>query len=162
MSKGKRRADLFAVRLVSVQPDLYRLVASLLPFSPEDVDDVVQNANLDLLAKQESYSPERPFLPFALSFAKTAVRTYILKKSRSRLVFSEEAMASAADLIAEESAISPDNLSTLKRLEICKTHLSERQKKFPHKQRGILPASPTCWRSPTPFSRARSGCSPLH
>lgn len=130
MSEGKRRADLFAVRLVSVQPDLYRLVASLLPFSPEDVDDVVQNANLDLLAKQESYSPERPFLPFALSFAKTAVRTYILKKSRSRLVFSEEAMASAADLIAEESAISPDNLSTLKRLEICKTHLSERQKKL--------------------------------
>ena len=130
MSEEKRRTDLFAVRLVSVQPDLYRLVASLLPFSPEDVDDVVQNANLDLLAKQESYSPERPFLPFALSFAKTAVRTYILRKSRSRLVFSEEAMDSAADLIAEESAISPDNLSTLKRLEICKSHLSERQKKL--------------------------------
>ena len=129
-NESKSRQTQFMAQLVAVQADLYRLVASLLPFSPEDVDDVVQNANLDLLAKQESYSPERPFLPFALSFAKTAVRTYILKKSRSRLVFSEEAMASAANLIAEESAISPDNLSTLKRLEICKTHLSERQKKL--------------------------------
>jgi RNA polymerase sigma-70 factor (ECF subfamily) len=57
------------VRLLSVhQDELFRYVFALMP-NEEDARDVVQETSVALCRKFADYDPDKPFLPWAFSFA---------------------------------------------------------------------------------------------
>jgi RNA polymerase sigma-70 factor, ECF subfamily len=55
--------------------------------------DVLQDTNIDLWSKAGEFDFERPFLPWAFAFARQRVMAFRKSQSRSRLLFSDAAMA---------------------------------------------------------------------
>jgi len=98
----------FVELLTSHQIDLFAYVNTLLVGSP-DVDDIVQEATLDLWARKDKYDHERPFLPWAFAFAFQRVLAYRKTKQRSRIIFSDEFLNSISEAYMETAG----NASTL-------------------------------------------------
>ena len=83
----------FMQRLVDVQTELYCFVSTVMGSNKSDVSDVVQETNRALIEHADGYDVARPFLPWALGFAKNQVLCHYKKCKRDRLVFDEELMA---------------------------------------------------------------------
>jgi RNA polymerase sigma-70 factor (ECF subfamily) len=81
----------FVDLLTSHQPAMYSYICALL-MGDSGAADVLQDTNLDLWARAEDYDDDRPFLPWAFGFARQRVMAYRKTRSRSRLVFGEEAI----------------------------------------------------------------------
>lgn len=96
--------EVFMKRLTDVQQDLLHFVAGALVVYPDDVKDVVQNINYSLISHAKEYRVDLPFLPWAISFAKTQIRIYVQKRQREKLVFDDELLDSY-----EKSAFSTDS-----------------------------------------------------
>ncbi len=79
----------FVEMLTGHQRKLYAYICTLM-FGDSGAADVLQDTNLDLWARAGEYDFERPFLPWALAFARQRVLAYRKSRSRSRLVFSDE------------------------------------------------------------------------
>ncbi len=67
-------------------------------FGDSAAADMLQETNLHLWAQADSYDFDRPFLAWAFGFARQRVMAYRKTCSRSRLVFSDEAI----DLLNEQ------------------------------------------------------------
>jgi len=67
--------------------------------------DILQNTNLSLWAKAKNYDPSRPFLPWALTFARYEVLAFIRDSKRDRHAFNSNVVElmidTAADMIEE-------------------------------------------------------------
>lgn len=96
--------------LTESQSALYAFVCTLLGGSSGSYD-VLQETNMVLWEKADDFDVSRPFLPWALQFARLQVLAYRKRMQRDRLMFSTELM----ELL--ESELHPSELDTNVRLE---------------------------------------------
>lgn len=119
-------------QLVLAQSDLNAYVSTMLPFHRGDVADIVQETNLALLAAQKRYDPSRPFMPWAMVFAKHQVQAYLRDAGRERVLFSSETVDALSEIYADDSvretAMTDEKLNLLKRLELCREKLKDRDR----------------------------------
>ncbi len=93
----------FAQLLAANQDVLLWFIKALLPGSP-DVDDILQNTNLVLWRKQESFRAGTSFLKWARAVARWEVRAWLSKARRHNwLVINDELAEAIADTIEQES-----------------------------------------------------------
>lgn len=97
------RSTQFIQLLTSHQPNLYAYISALM-LGDSAVPDVLQETNLHLWSQANQYDFDRPFLPWALGFARQRVMAFRTLSSRSKLVFNDAAL----DLI-DEKFTSPVN-----------------------------------------------------
>ncbi len=71
------------------QNEVRRYVFMLLP-SKTDADDVLQETSASLWSKFDEYDSSRPFVAWAVRFARIEVLRFRQKQSREKLVFSDE------------------------------------------------------------------------
>src|SRR5438445_5692787 len=93
----------FLLLLTSHQSTLYAAITAMLG-GAEGAQDVLQETNVVLLEKAGEYDVARPFVPWALAFARFQVLAWRKRQSRDRLVLNEELFAALADRLAVESA----------------------------------------------------------
>ncbi len=108
--------------LVTHQEVLRAFVGAALSCFPDDIDDVVQNANLAVIRRVDDYDPSRPLLPWLIAFAKMQILAFRAKKGAERLVFGETALERLAETYA---ACDSTDLPVMTRLAICKRKLDE-------------------------------------
>jgi len=111
----------FLLLLTSHQSTLYACITALLG-GLEGAQDVLQETNVVLLGKADEYDPERPFVPWALTFARFQVLAWRKRQARDRLVLDDDLFAVLADRLASES-LSPNR--RLDALEHCLKQLSQ-------------------------------------
>lgn len=85
------RTTKFIHLLTSHQPRVYAYIATAL-FGDSAASDVLQETNLHLWADAEQYDFDRPFLPWALAYARNRVLAYRKTCNRSRLIFGDDAL----------------------------------------------------------------------
>ena len=108
--------------IVTHQEVLRAFVGAALSCFPDDIDDVVQNANLAVIRRVDDYDPSRPLLPWLIAFAKKQILAFRAKKGAERLVFDEAALERLAETYT--TCDTPD-LPVMTRLAICKRKLDE-------------------------------------
>ncbi len=109
----------FLLLLTSYQSSLYAAIAAMLG-GVEGAHDVLQETNLVLLQRAAEYDVDRPFLPWALAFARFQVLAWRKRQSRDRLVLDDDLIATVADRLSSEAAPS----AALDALERCLNKLS--------------------------------------
>ena len=120
-------AQKIMAELVAHQEVLRAFVGAALSCFPDDIDDVVQNANLAVIRRLDAYDPSRPLLPWLIAFAKNQILAFRTKRRADRLVFDEEAL----DRLAETyGACDTPGLPVMTRLAICKRKLDEETQKM--------------------------------
>lgn len=119
---------LFVERLTGAQSQLYAFIVSLMP-GADDAADVLQETNKALWQKASEYDPARPFLPWAMQFARWQVKAYRKRISRDRLVFNDELV----DQLAAAFEHSDSSERQLHALELC-------LQKLPPAQRALVAA----------------------
>jgi RNA polymerase sigma-70 factor (ECF subfamily) len=120
---NSERTTQFVHLLTSHQPQIYAYIATML-FGDSSAADVLQDTNLHLWAQADNYDFDRPFLAWAFGFARQRVMAYRKTCSRSRLVFSDEAM----DLLSQQCLAASDTADDrLSALQNCLQRLSETQ-----------------------------------
>lgn len=113
MSKPARdQTTVFIDLLTSHQRSLYAYICTLLMGDPSAAD-VLQDTNLDLWARAKEYDAERPFLPWAFGFARQRVLAYRKSRSRSRIVYGEEAINLIEDSCAQYAIDADARLTAL-------------------------------------------------
>jgi len=83
------REEQFLSLLLRSQPNLRAYIASLL-LDRSSVDDLLQEVNLTLLRKAETYRPQSSFMAWAARVAQLKVKEYQRKHSRHQRLFSPE------------------------------------------------------------------------
>ncbi len=91
----------FLLQLTNHQSTLYAAVVALLG-SAEGAQDVLQETNAALLEKAGDYDPTRPFVPWAVGFARTQVLAWRKRQTRDRLVLDDELFDAVADRLMVE------------------------------------------------------------
>lgn len=122
--------ELCMQRLTDAQRDIHQYIAAALAVYPCDVDDVVQDTNYAIIARAEEYQPERPFLPWAILFARNQILAYLKKKKREKLVFDDELLN-----LYEKSVFAADSepmslSQQMSYLPACLEKLPERQRQL--------------------------------
>lgn len=108
------------------QPEVRRYVGMLMP-TAADADDVLQQTASRLWEKFAEFDPDRPFVAWAIGFAYHEVLLWRQKRSRDRLVFSEEVLAQLHATIGQESSL----LELRRRaLDGCLQKLSDRERRL--------------------------------
>jgi len=79
----------FIADLTRYQPQLQGFIAASVG-NPVASLDILQNTNLSLWSKSKAYDPSRPFLPWALTFARFEVLAYFRDRKRDRHAFSSD------------------------------------------------------------------------
>ncbi len=110
----------FLLLLTSHQSAMYAAITALLG-GLEGAHDVLQETNVVLLEKVSEFDPARPFVPWALTFAKFQVLAWRKRQARDRLVLNDELFAVMADQLMVESA------SPSRRLDAIETCLGKLQ-----------------------------------
>jgi RNA polymerase sigma-70 factor, ECF subfamily len=88
---NRDRTTKFVELLTSHQRKLHSYISMLL-LGDSAAADVLQDTNVDLWAHAEEYDFNRPFLPWAFAFARQRVMAFRKSRSRSRVVFTDEAL----------------------------------------------------------------------
>jgi RNA polymerase sigma-70 factor, ECF subfamily len=86
----------FLLLLTSHQSTLYAAISTLLG-GVVGAQDVLQETNVALLEKAGEYDPARPFVAWALTFAKFQVLAWRKRQTRDRLVLDDTLFAAVAD-----------------------------------------------------------------
>ncbi len=110
----------FLLLLTGNQSALYASIAALLG-GTESAQDILQETNVVLLEKWADYDAARPFLPWAIAFARFQVQAWRKKQSRDRLVLSEALFDRMADTL---TVAAPAQSRQLDALEACYQKLS--------------------------------------
>jgi RNA polymerase sigma-70 factor, ECF subfamily len=108
------RTTQFIKLLTSHQPQIYAYIATLL-FGDSAAADMLQETNLHLWAQSDRYDFDRPFLPWAFSFARQRVMAYRKTCSRSRLVFCDTTLDLLSDHCQNASNTIDDRLLALQK-----------------------------------------------
>lgn len=123
-------SKVFTARILAAQGHLRCFIAAALMAHADDVDDVLQNVNLVLVRHAEDYCSDRPFLPWAIGFAKNQIRAYRQHSSRERLVFDDTLLDLAERSAFDSGSAAPARPSLLKRLGECLKRLTKRQREL--------------------------------
>jgi RNA polymerase sigma-70 factor, ECF subfamily len=113
----------FVELLTSHQPKLHAYISTLMLGDPAAAD-VLQDTNIDLWSRAQDFDFERPFLPWAFAFARQRVMAFRKSQSRSRLLFSDAAMARIDE---ECTRLAGEADTRLLALQNCLKKLDERQ-----------------------------------
>jgi RNA polymerase sigma-70 factor, ECF subfamily len=113
----------FVELLTSHQRKLHAYISTLMLGDPAAAD-VLQDTNIDLWSRAADFDFERPFLPWAFAFARQRVMAFRKSQSRSRLLFSDAAMARIDE---ECTRLAGEADSRLQALQNCLKKLNERQ-----------------------------------
>jgi RNA polymerase sigma-70 factor (ECF subfamily) len=100
--------------LTNHQSTLYAGVVALIGYT-EGAQDVLQETNAALLEKASEYDPGRPFVPWAMGFAKMQVLAWRKRQSRDRLVLDDDLFGALADRLATEPPLPNRRLDALER-----------------------------------------------
>ena len=92
----------FLLQLTSHQSSLYATIAALLG-GVEGAHDILQETNVALMEKANEYDSARPFVPWAMTFARFQVLAWRKRQSRDRLVLNDELFAVLADRLATDN-----------------------------------------------------------
>ena len=104
----------FLLLLTSHQSSLYAAITALLG-GVQGVQDVLQETNVVLLEKAAEYDTTRPFVPWALAFARFQVLAWRKRQSRDRLVLDDELFNALADRMTAETASPSRRLDALEK-----------------------------------------------
>lgn len=119
-------SEAFIRNLTQAQLELSVFVTSLVG-NAYDAADVLQETNIYLWVKAETYDASRPFLPWAKTLAWYQVRKYRTRKARDRVFLSEPVVnAMAAELQTEQT----DTEMMLDALESCLKKLTGMQRAY--------------------------------
>jgi len=97
-----RRTARFVQNLTRCQPTLYAYITSLLP-SYADIDDVLQQTNVVLWEKADSFEPGTNFDAWACRVAYYEVLSARKRAARSRLRFDDELLGTMAEELADRA-----------------------------------------------------------
>jgi RNA polymerase sigma-70 factor (ECF subfamily) len=120
-SRGEGASPEFLSLLTSHQSTLYAFLSALLGRA-EGVQDVLQETNLALFAKAAEYDVQRPFLPWAMRFARFQAMAWRKRQSRDRLVLDDGLFDVFADRLTQDAVVSNRRLDAL---EACMEKLPE-------------------------------------
>lgn len=122
---GKNAAR-FVELLTAHQRQMYAYISTLL-LGDSAASDVLQDTNVDLWKRASNFDFEKPFLPWAFAFARQQVMAHRKRQSRSRLLFSDAALAR----IEEECAILSGEAETrMNALRNCMKELKPKQSRL--------------------------------
>jgi RNA polymerase sigma-70 factor (ECF subfamily) len=113
----------FVKRLTAHQRDLFAYINTLLA-GDLSTSDVLQDTNLDLWSRLNDYDFDRAFLPWAYGFAYQRVLAYRKTRSRSRLIFSDDAVRLISDAYISDSIGADVRIAALQE---CLKKLDDRQ-----------------------------------
>lgn len=119
--------DMFLKRFLPVQPRLRGYLLATLR-DPAETDDVFQEVAMVLWQKFGDFDQTRSFAAWAIGIARLQVLKRRQSFARSRLVFSEEAVASLAEAASED----PDAE------DVRRSHLSQCLEKLPPDHRAVV------------------------
>lgn len=124
MNEGQDQAD-FLKYFLKVQPGLrgYLLAAVR---DPVEMDDMMQEVSLVLWQKFAQFDRKRHFTAWAFGIARLQILKRRQSQARSKLVFSEEAVAALAATAGEEAEFKDERLA---QLSACLEKLPPRDKK---------------------------------
>jgi len=123
---GNRPNTEFIRQLTDAQSRLYAYVCTLLGTSA-GARDVLQETNLALWEKVDEFDPTRAFLPWALRFAHLQVLAERKKRTRDRLLFSDDLLHQLAER-CEAHLLGLDR--QLDALDSCMKKLPEHQREL--------------------------------
>ena len=106
------RAARFVKYLTAHQRDLYAYLNTLL-VGDTSTSDVLQDTNLDLWKRMDSFDFDRPFLPWAYGFAYQRVLAYRKTRARSRLVISDHVVQLISDVYISDRTHADIRLTAL-------------------------------------------------
>jgi RNA polymerase sigma-70 factor (ECF subfamily) len=109
-----RPSTAFLLQLTNHQSEMYAAVAALLG-GVDGAQDVLQETNAALLEKAGEYDPSRPFIAWAIGFAKTQVSAWRKRQSRDRLILDDGLFEAVADRLATGSTTTNVRLDALER-----------------------------------------------
>lgn len=115
----------FLLLLTSYQSSLYASITALLG-GIRGAQDVLQETNRALLERAADYAAERPFLPWALAFARFQVLAWRKRQTRDRLVLDDDLLATLADRLSAGRPAANTRLDALERC-LSKLPADERQ-----------------------------------
>src|SRR5262245_33894950 len=104
----------FLLQLTSHQSALYAALVALLG-GTEGAQDVLQETNAALLQKAAEYDPTRPFVPWAMGFARVQAMAWRQRQARDRLVLDDDVFTSFADRLTAEPPPPNRRLDALER-----------------------------------------------
>ena len=90
-----------------------------------DAEDVIQSTVSQIALRFDDYDPDRPFVAWALGFARYAVLEYRRKSLRKPLLLGEDALEALSGAIVQESQQVDDRYEAL---EHCISRLSEQHR----------------------------------
>jgi RNA polymerase sigma-70 factor, ECF subfamily len=108
MMRQRSLSDEFLGLMSPCQSRLFGYLYSLL-HGFDDTEDVLQQAVLAMWTHFDEYDRNRPFLPWAMGFAKMTALNHLRSRRRSRVVFSDNLLLMMAEnaLLDEEGDDSP-------------------------------------------------------
>ena len=116
----------FTRLLLENEPVMLRSILVLIP-NPSDAREIVQETAVALWRQFDSYDPERPFLNWAMGFARIETRRFLARRQR-RAQLTERAM----EVLQQEMEQEPGFASAIER------HLATCLGKLPEKQRRLI------------------------
>jgi len=115
----------FTRLLLESEPVMLRSILVLVP-NRADARDILQETAVALRRQFGSYDPERPFLHWAMGFARIETRRFLARQQR-RAQLTEEAM----DVLEQEMECEPEFANAIERhLATCLTKLTEKQRRL--------------------------------
>jgi RNA polymerase sigma-70 factor (ECF subfamily) len=102
----------FLLQLTNHQSALYAAVVSMLG-GADGAQDVLQETNAALLEKAKEYDQSRPFVAWAIGFARTQVLSWRKRQTRDRLVLDDSLFEAVAEKLATESPTANRRLEAL-------------------------------------------------
>lgn len=128
MDDGKSQHEQFIRLFLEVQPRIYGYLRTMI-FNRADAEDVLQDVASVLWKKFDEFQPGTQFDHWASTIAYNQVMSYLQKRRRDRLVFSDDVLALIADRAATESTTLDKFQDTLQE---CLDELSEQDKQLIH------------------------------
>jgi len=119
-------ATRFVELLTLHQRDLYTYINTLL-LGDYAAADVMQDTNLDLWAHYGEFDFDRPFLPWAYTFAYHRVLAFRKSAGRSRLVFSDDVLKKISQAYKHDETPADARLAALNR---CLEKLNDGQRQL--------------------------------
>lgn len=102
----------FLLQLTNNQSALYAAIVSMLG-GADGAQDVLQETNAALLEKALEFDPARPFVAWAIGFARTQVLSWRKKQTRDRLILNDELFEVISERLTTESATANRRLEAL-------------------------------------------------
>ena len=109
----KDNHEQFLRLLMQNDKSIYAYILSVVS-NVSDADDIMQETSAVLWRKFSEYNPELDFVPWALTVARYQVLNFLKKRKRSKVVFSEDLMASIKDEVEKKLPEMNDRLCALK------------------------------------------------